>query len=352
MKIRILVVLALFLSSSLQAIEPAGCGQKVLSRLKRSLDAQAHFSGLIPITDGREIFVDFTRGDPKSPTFVFLNGLMYPVVEHWQPLVDLMRPTGANILRYDYYGQGSSLKAVTGAKELIYPKNGLTLERQAEDLHEIVKALGISGKVNLVGLSYGGAVATRFAETYPKQVERLVLMAPLVIPLDNYQAQGQMFKSMLSFTQMFYGKAAAQSQWDQSYRLYVQGLKKTPMEGVSESKQNEALFQMLRAAKDFDLRSSTLEVVPQVHMILASKESPSLYEDQLRAWQNFSPKSRGSLAVFQNGDHVLQESSPQGLALWLGQLTNGHPQGEFRVPSDMDLKTGKSIEPELSRSPQ
>jgi pimeloyl-ACP methyl ester carboxylesterase len=53
----------------------------------------------------------------------------------------------------------------------------VSIERQADDLAEIVKRLG-SRSAHIVGHSFGGAVALNFALRYPKLVRTLVLAEP------------------------------------------------------------------------------------------------------------------------------------------------------------------------------
>ena len=58
----------------------------------------------------------------------------------------------------------------------------LTLEVGARLLHGLVRALGVERPV-LVGHSYGGAVALRYALDYPDETAGLVLLAPAAYPL-------------------------------------------------------------------------------------------------------------------------------------------------------------------------
>jgi long-chain acyl-CoA synthetase len=57
------------------------------------------------------------------------------------------------------------------------PPSGYTLDRLVDDVLGTLDTLGITGKVTLVGHSFGGAIATEFAVRYPSRLEFLVLIA-------------------------------------------------------------------------------------------------------------------------------------------------------------------------------
>ena len=49
-----------------------------------------------------------------------------------------------------------------------------------KQLGDLLAALDMAGPVNLVGVSFGGAIAATFAEAHPERIARLVLIAPVV----------------------------------------------------------------------------------------------------------------------------------------------------------------------------
>ncbi|MGC3981920.1 MAG: alpha/beta hydrolase [Steroidobacteraceae bacterium] len=72
------------------------------------------------------------------------------------------------VLRYDLRGFGLSEK-IRGA---------VTFSDEVEDLHALLKALQIDGKVTLIGGAIGGATALAYAATYPDEVRGVVAMSP------------------------------------------------------------------------------------------------------------------------------------------------------------------------------
>ena len=90
----------------------------------------------------------------------------------------------SRVLAVDYLGVGDSDKPERGF--------GYTVEEQADVMAELIGALGLS-RVNVMGASYGGAVALNLAARYPDLVERVVCIegGALITPeMLNYNRLG------------------------------------------------------------------------------------------------------------------------------------------------------------------
>lgn len=85
-----------------------------------------------------------------------------------QTLAPLARE-GYDIYFYDQIGSGAS--------DRLADITAYTIERQIRDLAAITEKLG-SGRVILIGQSWGGILAMLFAIMHPEKVERLVLTSP------------------------------------------------------------------------------------------------------------------------------------------------------------------------------
>lgn len=108
------------------------------------------------------------RGPLSAPTVVLVfGGLHFP--RNCDPFFDdLAREVGSNaaIITYDYYGRGDSAAAQLAYDEDTY------LDQAAE----LLDGLNLGDrKVVLLGYSFGGAVATRFARRFPGRVAALIL---------------------------------------------------------------------------------------------------------------------------------------------------------------------------------
>jgi pimeloyl-ACP methyl ester carboxylesterase len=103
----------------------------------------------------------------SGPSTVVLLHEMQMTLESWDGILPSLQP-GRRILRYDLRGFGLSEK-IRGA---------VSIEDEVEDLHALLDALHIQGPVTLIGGAVGGAVALKFAATYPAQVIAVAVTSP------------------------------------------------------------------------------------------------------------------------------------------------------------------------------
>lgn len=84
-------------------------------------------------------------------------------LEAWDEIVPSIQD-GRRILRYDLRGFGLSEKF----------RGPISVEDHVEDLHALLDAMGIKGRVTLVGGSIGGTIVIKFAAKYPERVRAVV----------------------------------------------------------------------------------------------------------------------------------------------------------------------------------
>lgn len=76
---------------------------------------------------------------------------------------------GFRVIRFDYYGRGWSDRPMVTYDLALF-------DRQLADL---LDTLGVSGPVDLAGLSFGAAIVTDFADRYPARVRSLIYIDPV-----------------------------------------------------------------------------------------------------------------------------------------------------------------------------
>ena len=119
----------------------------------------------IALTNG---YTHYELGGPQEGrTVVLLAGFSVPYYI-WDPTFKALTEAGFRVLRYDYYGRGYSDR----------PEVAYNVDLHIAQLTQLLDKLGISGAVDLVGLSYGGGVITTFADRYPNRVRTLTYMDP------------------------------------------------------------------------------------------------------------------------------------------------------------------------------
>jgi pimeloyl-ACP methyl ester carboxylesterase len=117
-------------------------------------------TGTVPTSDGLELFYE-RRGGGQDVVVV-------PSASWVARDMDALAPD-RSVVFYDIRGRGRS--------SAILDEAHLALERDVDDLEVLRAALGIE-RMALVGWSYHGALAARYALAHPGRVERLLMVGP------------------------------------------------------------------------------------------------------------------------------------------------------------------------------
>jgi poly(3-hydroxyalkanoate) depolymerase len=114
--------------------------------------------------DGQRLRVGVRHGDAGTTPLLIFNGVGANL-ELVEPFISAM--PGVEIVIFDIPGVG-------GSPTPLLPYRFSSLARLADKL---VSRLGYSGQVDVLGVSWGGALAQQFAHQFPKRCRRLVLAA-------------------------------------------------------------------------------------------------------------------------------------------------------------------------------
>ena len=106
-------------------------------------------------------------GPDNGEVVVLIHGFATPSFI-WDKTVPALSNAGFRVLWYDLFGRGYSDRPET-------EYNATLFDRQ---LLELLDKLEANHPVHLVGLSMGGAIATRFAANHPDRADRLILIGP------------------------------------------------------------------------------------------------------------------------------------------------------------------------------
>jgi pimeloyl-ACP methyl ester carboxylesterase len=124
-----------------------------------------------PSLDGRHAPLVGEEGPPAAAPVVMLHGLLLGNLASWYftsaPALAAVR----RVVLYDLRGHGRSER----------PETGYGVASMAEDLAELASVVA-PGPLCLVGHSYGGLVALRFAIDHPDRVEQLAIVDAPVPP--------------------------------------------------------------------------------------------------------------------------------------------------------------------------
>lgn len=108
-------------------------------------------------------------GPDDGPVAVLIHGGTIPLFA-WDSQMPALHEAGYRVLRYDQLGRGYSDRPRGDYDRALY-------QRQLEDL---LSALEIEGPVDVVGVSFGAALAATFTAAHPERVRKLILIAPVV----------------------------------------------------------------------------------------------------------------------------------------------------------------------------
>jgi len=101
--------------------------------------------------------------DGEGSPLLILNGIMMST-KSWQPFIPTLSER-FQVVRVDFFDQGESEKL---------PGESYTQELQVGLLRALLDELKIA-KIDIVGISYGGAVALLFSIMHPDRIRRLIL---------------------------------------------------------------------------------------------------------------------------------------------------------------------------------
>lgn len=114
--------------------------------------------------------VRYELGGPADGEIVVLvHGFSVPSYI-WDPTFEFLTDQGYRVLRFDLFGRGHSDR----------PDVAYTIDFFAGQVDSLTRELNLDEPFNLVGLSMGGPVTTRFTNLHPKKVRQLVLVDPMV----------------------------------------------------------------------------------------------------------------------------------------------------------------------------
>lgn len=132
---------------------------------RTALEAQGNAFRFIELPSGTVHYR--LEGPEAGPVVVLVHGFSTPSFVwdgHFAPLTE----AGYRVLAYDNFGRGLSDRP-----DAVY--NADLFDRQ---LDELIEALKINRRVDLVGYSMGGAITTIFAARHAERVRSLTLIAP------------------------------------------------------------------------------------------------------------------------------------------------------------------------------
>ena len=172
-------------------------------------------------SQGKELkmaYMDIRPSNPNGETVMLLHGKNFNGA-YWKTTIEALVKEGYRVIVPDQIGFGKSSKPI-GYQ--------FTFQQLASNTKMILDKLGI-GKINLLGHSMGGMLATRFSLMYPETVNKLIRENPigledwkLVVPYstidENYQSE---LKANYESTKQYQSRFYYDNQWKPEYDEWV-----------------------------------------------------------------------------------------------------------------------------------
>lgn len=307
--------------------------------------------GFVVLQDRIGRYAEYTPAKAGQPTIILINGLVYNI-DRWSPFSEPLRQQGYGILNYYFRGQSLTLRQESLRNRTpAFFTSGIELKDFSDELFELIQKIQLRGPFVVVGLSFGSSIAAEFAKSHPEIVSNLILMSPLVIPLDKYDPTGAWLSWNLEQIKFWWGPIFGQAFYDMAYRqIYKTYLNQriVPDRVPDELRDRpeiykEAIFQLTRSTREFDLRNYRFENQRpnSVHYLLAQEEEAAVSKDQVAAYQAAIPRSRGVLIYLPKAFHAIPDSEGAQAAVYVDLL----------IQKDRRLKPGAYIETEKGLKP-
>ncbi|WP_338764382.1 alpha/beta hydrolase [Bernardetia sp. ABR2-2B] len=250
--------------------------------------------------------------DQERSSIIFLNGLLYDQnrwIETCQHLFEL----SYNLLTFDFYGQGRTVESNK------IPTQPISLDNQVEDLYQLIVQEVGDKAVILVGLSYGGAVAQRFGMKYPNLIEKILLIAPYIQPINQLESIVEqqsyltnLFVPFLSFSECF--------DFHLKNLMGVEVFKDKLEKGNLDNIQlhSEGTFRLAQGIKHLHINPIELEKLPKnsVSLLIPKYDEYTSVLDYLAFWNNIPSRVKSNVEILPTM-HRVPGAEPKALADWI-----------------------------------
>lgn len=295
-------------------------GSLLLASSSWGFDLTKNFKGFVSIP-AKDLYVDYIAPQAKKPTVVLLNGLTYSTVQ-WDQMVTELQKKGLGILRYDMDGMGKTLLR-HGVKPEPYAYTD-----QVEDLYSLLQTIKLKAPYNIVGLSYGGGIASAYSFKYGSTVKNVILMAPYTEALAQ---QDNFIKLQVALTRLYFPFNPATN--DQIYDYYLRQICYTTYPVVEpivleNPLKLEAVFRMTQGIRKFRAIDEVHHFPAKtVHLIIAEKDQYIPREVLTGFWDKIPESAKASLTILEDSGHKIPESKPAEASQIIEDIIYGRYQG-------------------------
>lgn len=195
-------------------------------------------------------------------TLVILNGIMMSTAS-WQPFIKAISKS-VRVVLVDFFDQGKSAH-----RQAAYDQSC-----QEEVVHRLIQTLSLS-EVTLLGISYGGEVAMRYAISHGDQIEKLILANTTAYTTHQLKATGDNWiNAAKTFDGRQFFKATIPPIYSEAfYESHTEWLEKREalFHMAFDQKWYEGFIRLVRSAESHDVREA-LSTIKVPTLVIGAKD--------------------------------------------------------------------------------
>lgn len=277
-------------------------------------------STYVPVSKALSLYVSHQAATPGQSTIVILNGLTH-TTENWKTFLMHFNRNGHGIVQIDLAGQGKTLSKNGAVNSVIRHAE------QAVYVSRVIQSLKINSRVVMLGLSYGGGVATYFAAKFPQLVSKLIILAPYTEPQPD---QDKWIRDRIAATRIAFPYNPATD--DELYDYFLKQLVYTVYPTAEPDLLTipyklEAVFRMAQGIRKLHTAKHSATLPPNsVHLVGGGSDQLVKPEVLDRFWSALPQATKASRLIIRNTDHDLIRLEPKLVAQWVERILANDPQ--------------------------
>lgn len=266
-------------------------------------------SDYLKVSEGRNVYYNYSKGDSAKPTLVLLPGLNRAVPEFYDA-VKLLKSKGYSILITATSAHWQSISTLNRSEAPFFlRKNDLTSKDFYSELQLLIKNLKITSPV-LLSLSYSSALAAE--SDLPK-----MYVAPLVKSSDSNPSaakQAAAWEATLALN-VFLGPTLIRQFRDYNYNTYwsqtVNAQLSNNSSAYGKAKKGDVIdgyATISRSLENFDL--TKIKFLGRSVFVLGERESKVRLRGQIESIMNALKTGSVDLILVRDAEHNILESQP------------------------------------------
>lgn len=307
--------------------------------------------GYFTTSQNREIYYEYDTTflhHKNSELIVFLNGLS-DSVDSWVKNKQYFKKK-YSYLFIDLIGQGKSLEKEEEQTDVFFDYR-ITAEQQSDSIKELIQFLNINEKFNLVGFSYGGGIAIRFASLYPDKISKLILFLPYILRLDLAFPLQRLWAGQLNFLKNVSPLRPGMVFFDQGYQKMMREYMNFRFSAKIPDKAKRIIsIQLTEGIMNFNafhffntLPEKSVHLVTVDHDTLVPK---TLYNE---TWERLPDDRKSTWLRIDDGEHLIFDQAPMFCIHWIEKIITekAHSEPKKFISNSYKMEIFEIIEEEF-----